>query len=141
MFNNKLRGFHILWLFLSLPGPRPFPASFSLKIINNKHRGKGNILSYLKPYLWWPCEYLQVKRHPMNVSQSTQVESVGGKMAIIKTIRRTYIILMLDITDQLKHKQVFVTNQICILSVVPPSCVLMPTDQILGDTYSCVGSG
>ena len=64
----------------------------------------------------------------MNVSQSTQVESVGGKMTIIKTIRRTVIIFMLDITDQLKHKQVFVTNQICIVSVVPPSCVLMPTD-------------
>ena len=55
----------------------------------------------------------------MNVSQSTQVESVGGKMAIIKTIRRTAIIFMLDITDKLKQKQVFVNNQICILSLPP----------------------
>ena len=53
----------------------------------------------------------------MNVSQSTQVESVGGKMTIIKTIRRTVIIFMLDVTDQLKQKQKFVTNQTYILSV------------------------
>ena len=56
----------------------------------------------------------------MNVSQSTQVERVGGKMAIIKTIRRTAIIFMLDITDKLKQKQVFVTNQICILPMPTP---------------------